>query len=216
MPNYYESEACFRRYENYITEACLTYPKEVFFRTEGLSLVTDAARGRDAITSFRTNKWASSIDPVAYASVLMQITVFPFMGYAVILHKTRLQFLRKLWRKEGRNGKYCVAEHVAENVIQARRMYEQELSRALDSVKIATKANQPMSGDIVVEDEITPDEFLMYNIEDAVNAINEGKVNLTYTCKWSEEVEFRVRNAVGEKLNVVYVVDKSKQTINIF
>jgi hypothetical protein len=216
MVRFFESEACFRRYEHYITEACLTFPKEVFFRTKEFSIFTDSARCRDAITSFKISKWPSSVDPIAYAPVLNQITVVTFMGYVVLVDRKRLKLLRKMWRSEIANGGSSIADCEADSIIHAQQVFTHELSRAVAFSTPSLSEHDAKITPYVPEPKLTLEEFLEWNVEDAINAINSGEVHYRYTCPFTPEMELRVRELIGDKLNVAYVVDNGNNNINIF
>lgn len=58
--SFYQSERCFRRYEHIIQKALEDYPNTVRFKSPGRSPETDAARCRDAITSYKRHRWPVS------------------------------------------------------------------------------------------------------------------------------------------------------------
>lgn len=57
---YFKSENCFRRYEKVIAQLTERFPREVRFRSKRKP-VTDAARLRDAINSFRDRNWHTEL-----------------------------------------------------------------------------------------------------------------------------------------------------------
>jgi hypothetical protein len=69
---FYKSERCFRRYEFFIHQALKTFPSVFRFEAQdGRSPATDAARCRDAITGWITNRWPTHFDadPVKISSL---------------------------------------------------------------------------------------------------------------------------------------------------
>lgn len=88
---YYDSEKCFRRYEAVIIQAVIAYPEEVRFKPTVRTINTDAARCRDAITSWRLNRWQAAICPVAYKVTLRELTAWSRLGFVCIGPKTSVR-----------------------------------------------------------------------------------------------------------------------------
>jgi hypothetical protein len=58
--SFYRTEKCFRRYEHIIAHALEKYPESIRFGSKAREATTDASRCRDAITSYKTNRWETS------------------------------------------------------------------------------------------------------------------------------------------------------------
>jgi len=192
---FYESEACFRRYENYIIQAIIAYPEEVRFEPQGRAAVTDATRCRDAITAWRKYQWQAALDPVAYKVILADLTAWTSMGFVCLGSRQVLKVMRK----------------------------ELNTTEQKDALKLAMQSMKPKSKMANVVDEnfladIAAEEtanFLSLSIERAVELIDEGTHAGPYVCENTPDNLSRAQQAIGERLNVVYVINKEGK-IQIF
>lgn len=218
MARYFDSEACFRNYEKYITEACLTHPTEVFFRRENVALSTDEARCRDAIASFRVAKWSSTVDAAAYSPVLENMTALAFMGMVVICSKDFAFKLRKKWKAAECAGQPNPSKLEAGYAYQIQVAFESEKREVILEMQRKHDATKKPATGLTTTPAVasmTEVEFAACSIEDAVDHINEGRANYTFVCDLTAENETRVREAVTDKLNVAFIIDSVKNQIKI-
>ena len=221
--NFYESEACFRIYEEPIIQATLGFPKEVFFSSETRMLSTDTARCRDAITSFVINQWTSRIDPVAYAPILKQLAVIPFAGHSVILPKTVRDALTRRWNACKREDKdFLIRLNTPNGITHSKYALTQEIALVREAIarsearKALSGAKQPTIEDAALPPACTPIEFLTYDLQRAVDMINSGEVKYEYSLPISDENITAVKAAIADKLNVAFIADRQSNLIRIF
>jgi hypothetical protein len=234
---HHSSEANFRRYENAITTACLTYPKEVFLRNEGLALSTDTTRCRDAIASFREHKWTSTIDAVAYTPVLNAITTIPFLNHVIILRRQLSRLLVKKWRHDKqRDGRIDVANRNAVTIMDLHDAFYKEVAyvNRMSTGKTAILRQFPIG--INTTDKSILDQFIVpfvtpantepmsnygeeektYTIPEMVDMLDKGITNRHFLVDNTPENLQEVAACVGDRMNVAFVIEKSNNKIRIF
>lgn len=212
--SFYRSEACFRRYENQIIRACLAYPKTVWFRTEGLSVHTDTARCRDAISSWQNYGWQSHIDPVAYETVLRDLRVGAFMGYAVIAPKMVWFVVNKHLRIQAKMFGFNSADVYEPDMVKAQEAFAREFEKGRKTQQ--TRTAPVLETVEKLTSKVSEDELQAKSIEDAVDLINSGEAPFEYFAELSDENISRVKAAIGDKLNAAFVVDSANNKIKIF
>lgn len=190
---FYESESCFRRYEPHIIQAVIAYPEEIRFEPSHRSLNTDASRCRDAITSWRKYKWTSTLDPVAYSTVLRDLTVWASMGYVCVGSKAVMKVLRKDIAMDAKR-------------VQLGGLIKELLSPTVPSLDNAQREERAIATEV---------EFQSLSIEEAVEELDAGRYTKPYVCENTEENLSRVQTAISDRLNVVYAVRKDGK-IQIF
>lgn len=186
---YHQTERCFRLYETYIIQALISYPSEVRFVPERRSIKTDTARCRDAITSWRENKWDSALDPTAYAKQLRELTVWESLGH-VCLGPKRLKAI-------------VVAQASPEEIKHTKNLIVNELKEELlvinDDGEYMLPQHEPKFPHEVAE---------TWTIEEAVEKIDSGDWTFPLCFPNTPDNLALVISSIGERLNVVYVINK--------
>ncbi len=184
---FYESEKCFRRYENYIIQALIAYPEEVRFEPQGKRAAnTDATRCRDAITSWRKNKWPSDLDPLAYKTKLADLTAWTNMGFICVGSRRVLRILRTSQSEDKQKAKLGL------------------FIKSMTAPKKSSTVDEDYLAQVMQE---TVEDFSKQPIEKAVMMIDEGLHAGPYFCENTDENLERVKLAIGDRLNVVFVIN---------
>jgi hypothetical protein len=179
---YYESEQCFRRYENVIVQAVLSYPQEVRFKPEVRSIATDEARCRDAISSWRRKKWISSVDQAAYQNAVNDIVVWSSLGYI------------------------CVGPSVVLK-IHRQKMRGLDTKVKVDSLVVYPFANEESEPE-EKDPYLTELQFNSLSLEQAVDMLDKNKHRGPYLIQNTPENLLRTQNAIGDRMNVAFVINK--------
>jgi hypothetical protein len=190
---FYETEKCFRRYENYIHQALIAYPEEIRFEPEVRTAATDAARCRDAITAWRHKKWASNLDAVAYKEQLRNLTAWQYMGYVCVGPRELMKIAR------------------SEPDPDVKRL---KSKLAMEKLKLPPKLSKsPEQLEEIAKD--AQQDFNALPIQEAVEMIDTGLHAGPYICENTLNNLSSVVKAVEGRMNVVYVINKEGK-IQIF
>lgn len=191
--SFYESEKCFRRYENYIHQALLAYPEEIRFEPEVRSAATDSARCRDAITAWRQKQWASNLEVTAYKEQLKHLTAWQYLGFVCIGHKDLMKIARREFNPE--------VKQLKTKLMMEKLKQPPKLSKSIEELaEIEAEAEQ---------------EFNSLPIPEAIELIDKGQNDSPYICENTIDNLSEVVAAIEGRLNVVYVINKEGK-IQIF
>lgn len=107
MGSFYSTEQCFRRYEEFLIQAVHSFPTEIRVTDTTRAASTNQARCRDAISSWKAERWSSSVDYNTYARVIDQLRCWQYYGQVFVGAKS----LAKLYlRTEKKNRQVSQVE----------------------------------------------------------------------------------------------------------